>query len=67
MATLTKTQLMVATGILICVLGLTFIAVSGTSALSDGYGTPLSLSNSSLTMSFDSNACIAVKGAQGCV
>ncbi|SNY93309.1 hypothetical protein SAMN04515647_3601 [Cohaesibacter sp. ES.047] len=66
MATLTKTQLMVATGILICVLGLSFIAMSESSALSDGYGTPMTLSSVEFSLTASNDECVAIKGSQGC-
>ena len=41
MASLQKTKIVVATGIMICVMGLGFIAMSGGSAMSSGYGDSL--------------------------
>lgn len=66
MASMEKTKFFVATGIMICVMGLGFIALSGTSALSDGYGTPFDVSNLNFFGEPQSGACIAQKGTSSC-
>lgn len=65
MASLQKTKIMVATGITICVIGLGFIAMSGRSAMSSGYGNRVTLSNLGL-LGAGNGECVAVKGAQAC-
>ncbi|TLP49100.1 MULTISPECIES: hypothetical protein [Cohaesibacter] len=66
MASMEKTKFFVATGIMICVMGLGFIALSGTSALSDGYGTPLDISSLGFFGESNSGACVAQKGTSSC-
>ena len=65
MASMEKTKFFVATGIMICVLGLGFIAMSGTSAMSEGYGTRFDVSSLGL-FNDDSGACVARKGSRSC-
>ncbi|WP_162916458.1 hypothetical protein [Cohaesibacter haloalkalitolerans] len=66
MISVRKTKFFVATGILVCLVGLTFIAMSGNSALSEGYGTGFEMPSLSLWHGDQSGQCIAVKGAQTC-
>ncbi|WP_316862381.1 hypothetical protein [uncultured Cohaesibacter sp.] len=66
MAYFRLTKIMVATGILVCVLGLAIIAMSGSSALSSGYGTDLAISSLNFWDN-DSGQCIAYKGSHSCV
>ena len=66
MASIEKTKIFVATGIMICVLGLGFIAMSGNAALSDGYGERLDISSLNAFSSGASDVCVAQKGTQTC-
>ena len=66
MASMEKTKFFVATGIMMCVMGLGFIAMSGSSALSDGYGTPLDISSLNFFADPTSGACVAQKGTSSC-
>ncbi|WP_320142273.1 hypothetical protein [uncultured Cohaesibacter sp.] len=66
MTTLKRTKLIVATGILVCLMGLSFIAVSGHPALSEGYGSEFNLSSLSPWYNVQSGQCIAQKGSQTC-
>ncbi len=65
MASMEKTKFLVAIGVMICVLGLGFIAMSGTSAMSEGYGTRFDVSSLGL-FDGDSGACVAQKGSRSC-
>ncbi len=66
MTALKRTKLIVATGLLVCFMGLTFIAASGHAALSEGYGSDFELSSLSLWNDVPSGQCIARKGAHTC-
>ena len=61
-----KTKIFVATGIMVCILGLAFIAMSGRAALSEGFGSDFELSHLSFWKNEETGQCIAVKGSQTC-
>ena len=67
MASLRKTKFMVATGIMICIVGLGFIAISGSSALSNGYGTHLTVTSLDAIGLQTAGRCEARKGAMSCL
>ncbi|PLW77651.1 hypothetical protein [Cohaesibacter celericrescens] len=67
MASFKKTKFLVATGIMICMLGLAFIAVSGSSALSSGYGTHLKQASLEAIGLQTSGRCEARKGSMSCL
>nr|WP_321464131.1 hypothetical protein [uncultured Cohaesibacter sp.] len=66
MTSLERTRLIVASAIMVCLLGLAFFAISGRVALSGGYGAEFELSSLPFWIGDQSGQCIAQKGAKSC-